>query len=44
MELRLTQGGMWDGVEFDAAVAPQIVRLSGTVVDDEDIEIGRAHV
>ena len=30
---------MWDGVEFDAAFAPQIVHLSGIVVDDEDIDL-----
>jgi hypothetical protein len=35
MLLRMTGGGMWDGVEFDAALAPQVVHLSGIVVDDE---------
>jgi hypothetical protein len=30
---------LWNGVEFEAAFAPQIVRLSGIVVDDDDIDL-----
>ncbi|GEM_PF-2473306 len=39
MRLRLTQGGMWNGVEFDADFAPQIIRLDGIVVDNEDNDL-----
>jgi hypothetical protein len=39
MRLRLTQGGMWNGVEFDADFAPQIIRLGGIVIDDEDNDL-----
>ena len=36
MKLQFTGGGLWDGVEFVAARAPQIIHLTGIVVDDED--------
>lgn len=37
MKLRFV-GGLWDGVEFRAARAPQEIRLRGVLVDDNDDE------